>query len=83
MSWRKVMTFDRAAYWYAYTFGDGSRYVIDVAPEGGRWTATFESFRYEQQLAPGRKSLAAALNDCKRHARKRRAALVEFGDSKL
>lgn len=56
-------------------------FVIDTPDDSYQaWVLDSSS---EQTIGPRRKTQAAAHNDCKRHAKKLRAALVQFDRAKL
>jgi hypothetical protein len=65
------------SWWVAY-HARGLGYSID--PDGGVFRTVFHCCDGDAIVGPPRKTLRAAVNDCKRHARKMRAALVEFND---
>ena len=69
-------------WWYCiYRLSESTGYIIDGQP--GKYSTQFLAEGGEQPVGPLRKTLRAAHNDCKRHAKKLRAALVEFDRAKL
>lgn len=66
--------------YYALWLSEAEEYVID---EGEGYQAQHNLWGNDRKLGPVRKTLQAALNDCGRDIRKRRAQLVQAGRAKL
>ena len=79
--WSRDEFSDGSALWYEYRLPNGTGYAVDVFPLCFR--ALFLTLDIDTPIDPLRKTLKAAHNDCKRHAKKLRAALVEFDRAKL
>lgn len=77
--WERI-PFDEG-YYLALSLGPEEDYVIDPTATG--FQAMHNSFANDRNLGPHRKTLKAAVNDCRRDIRKRRAQLLVAGRAKL
>jgi hypothetical protein len=78
--WQRI-SFGDGFYW-AFHARTGWAYYMDRWPSG-EYQAYYNHQDADAHIGPKRKTRAAALNDCKRHALKLRAELVAFGRAKL
>jgi len=79
--WTREECADGSAFWYEFRVSPGLSYSIDISFP--YFSAQFFAWGYDAPIGPLRKTLRAAHNDCKRHARRLRAELVKFDRAKL
>ena len=83
VKWSRIELTDGSGHWHEYLFADGLGYSVDAFPDPRMFRASFHLPNEDIQIGPARKTLRAAHNDCKRHARRLRAELVKFDRAKL